>query len=86
MDLSFNWTYKIKEYVSIQPGIGFFNILNFANFDAPKNTLSGVLNGQSGGVNGTSGEQPNFLRTGLGSGVFALGAPRTMEFSLKLIF
>ena len=86
MDLSFNWTYKIKEYVSIQPGIGFFNILNFANFDSPKNTLSGVLNSQSGSVNGTSGEQPNFLRTGLGSGVFALGAPRTMEFSLKLIF
>jgi hypothetical protein len=86
LDLSFNWTYKIKEYVSLQPGVSFFNLLNFANFDSPKNTLSGVLDGVSGSVNGTSGQQPNFLRTGLGSGVFGLGAPRTVEFSLKLIF
>jgi Carboxypeptidase regulatory-like domain len=86
MDLSFNWTYKVKERVSLQPGIGFFNVLNFANFDSPKNTLSGVLNGVSGSVNGTPGQQPSFLRTGVGSGVFGLGSPRTLEFSLKISF
>ena len=86
MDMSFNWTYKIKEHVEIQPGVSFFNLLNFANFDPPKNNLSGVLNGASGSVNGTPGEQPNSLRVGLGSGVFSLGAPRTMEFSLKINF
>ena len=86
LDLSFNWTYRIKERLSLQPGIGFFNLLNFANFDSPKNTLNGVLNGLSGDVNGTSGVQPNSLRTGLGSGVFGLGSPRTVEFSLKLSF
>jgi len=86
MDLSFNWTYKVKEHVEIEPGVGFFNLLNFANFDPPKNTLSGVLSGALGSVNGTSGEQPNSLRTGLGSGVFGLGAPRTVEFSLKVNF
>jgi len=86
MDLSLNWTYKIKEYVSLQPGVSFFNLLNFVNYDPPKNTLSGVLSGLPGSVNDTSGQQPNFLRTGVGSGVFSLGAPRTMEFSLKIIF
>jgi len=85
-DLSVNWTYKIKEYVSLQPGVGIFNVLNFANYDSPKNTLSGVLNGVDGSVNGTPYSQPNFLRTGLGSGVFGLGAPRTLECALKLNF
>jgi len=42
-DTSLNWTYKVKERLELQPGISFFNIMNFANFDAPRNTLSGVL-------------------------------------------
>jgi hypothetical protein len=90
-DYSMNWTYKVKERLEIQPGVSFFNLMNFANFDTPKNTLSGVLStaGQTpvvGTLNGTSGEQPNSLRVGLGSGVFGLGSPRVMEFSLKFNF
>jgi Carboxypeptidase regulatory-like domain len=96
-DYSMNWTYKVRERVELQPGVSFFNIMNFANFDAPKNTLSGVLSlaGQPGlpaqtpvvgTVNGTSGQQPNSLRVGLGSGVFGLGAPRVLEFALKISF
>jgi hypothetical protein len=77
--------------VELQPGVSFFNAMNFANLDAPKNTLSGVLSiaGQSpvvGTINGTTGRQPNSLRVGLGSGVFGLGSPRVIEFSLKLGF
>jgi hypothetical protein len=45
-----------------------------------------VLNGLPGSANGTPGEQPNANRVGLGSGVFGLGAPRVIEFSLKLSF
>jgi len=91
LDVNMNWTYKVKERLQLQPGVGFFNVMNFANFDAPKNTLSGVLSTQgqlpvSGTVNGTSGAQPNNLRIGLGSGVFGLGSPRVLEFSLKLTF
>jgi len=72
--------------VELQPGVSFFNAMNFANLDAPKNTLSGVLSiaGQSpvvGTINGTPGRQPNSLRVGLGSGVFGLGSPRVIEFS-----
>jgi hypothetical protein len=39
-----------------------------------------------GTANGTSGAQPNSLRVGLGSGVFGLGSPRVLEFSLKINF
>jgi hypothetical protein len=44
------------------------------------------LTGTPGSVNGTAGEQPNGNRLGLGSGVFALGSPRVLEFSLKASF
>jgi len=86
LDLSFNWTYKVKERVELQPGVSFFNVPNFSNYDTPKNALSGILNGQPGSANGTAGVQPDSLRVGLGSGVFGLGAPRVLEFSLKITF
>jgi hypothetical protein len=60
--------------------------MNFANFDGPASPLSGVLNGAVGSINGTPGEQPASNRLGLGSGVFALGSPRALEFTLKLSF
>jgi Carboxypeptidase regulatory-like domain len=85
-DFGLSWTYKLKERVQLQPGISFFNLMNFSNFDAPKNLLGGVLDGQSGSANGTSGRQPDFLRIGTGSGVFGLGSPRVVEFQLKLSF
>ena len=86
LDLSLSWIYKVKERVEIHPGVSFFNVMNLANFDGPSNPLSGVLSGTPGSVNGTSGQQPNSNRLGLGSGVFALGAPRAIEFSVKVTF
>ena len=93
LDLSFAWTYKVAEKVTLEPGISFFNIPNFSNYDGAKNTLSGIMNGSCGSVNGTAGSncpggvhQPASLAVGLGSGVFGVGAPRTIEFSLKLNF
>ena len=97
LDVSFSWAYKIMERVELQPGVSFFNVPNFVNFDAPKNTLSGVLalagqpglpaqTATPGTVNGTPGEQPSSFRVGLGSGVFGVGSPRVVEFTLKLNF
>jgi hypothetical protein len=86
LDLNFAWTYKIAERLELTPGVSFFNVFNFANFDGPKNTLSGILSGAPGTVNGTSGTQPVNYRIGLGSGVFGVGAPRVTEFSLKFSF
>jgi hypothetical protein len=90
-DMSFNWHYKIKERVELRPGITFFNVFNFSNFDGPAVPFGNILNGQVGSPNGTTsalehGVAGNFLRLGLGSGVNALGAPRAIEFQLKLIF
>jgi len=98
-DTTFGWTYKIKEHVSLEPSVSFFNLMNFANFDPAKFTLGGVLSeaaqpgagisglpSAAGTVTSTPGVQPNSLRVGLGSGVFGLGAPRVLEFALKLSF
>jgi hypothetical protein len=90
-DLSFNWRYRIKERVAIQPGVSFFNVFNFSNFDGPAIPFGSILNGNVGSPNGTTsalehGGAGNSLRLGLGSGVNALGAPRVVEFELKLKF
>jgi hypothetical protein len=90
-DMSLGWNYKIKEYVTIRPGVSFFNVFNFSNFDGAAVPFGNVLNGQVGSPNGTTsalehGDAGNFLRLGLGSGVNALGAPREIEFQLKVSF
>jgi len=90
-DTNLSWGYKINERVEIRPGIAFFNVFNFSNFDGPAIPFSTILNGQLGSPNGTTsalehGAAGNFLRLGLGSGVNALGAPRAIEFQLKLDF
>jgi len=90
-DLGLNWGYKIKERVELRPGLTVFNIFNFSNFDGPAAPFSSILSGGVGTPNGTTnagihGVDGNALRLGLGSGVNALGAPRALEFELKLIF
>jgi len=93
IDLSLNWVYKTERWghsLEVSPGVSFFNLMNLANFDGSLTGLSGVLSAMGssvpGTVNGTSGEQPNSNRLGLGSGVFALGSPRVIEFSMKFSF
>jgi hypothetical protein len=85
-DTSFSWVHKFRERYELEPKVTFFNVFNFSNFDGPGNPLSGVLNGAVGSVNGTPGRQPDSNRLGLGSGVFAAGSPRAIEFELKLNF
>jgi hypothetical protein len=90
-DLGLNWGYKIKDRVEIRPGVTFYNVFNFSNFDGPAVPFSSTLDGSVGSPNGTSrsalhGVDGNSLRLGLGSGVNALGAPRVVEFELKLSF
>jgi hypothetical protein len=90
-DLSVSWAYKVKESVELRPGISFFNVFNFSNFNGPAIPFSSILNGQVGSPNGTTaavehGAAGNSMRLGLGSGVNALGAPRAIEFQLKLNF
>ncbi len=90
-DLGLNWAYKVKERVELRPGLTIFNVFNFSNFAGPSIPFSPNLDGSVGSPNGTTSallhsDAGNSLRLGLGSGVNALGAPRAIEFQLKLIF
>jgi hypothetical protein len=76
---------RLPETFTIEPSVTAFNVFNFANFDPPTQLLRGTLNGSAGSANGT----PPALRTnriGLGTGVFALGAPRIFEWGLRINF
>jgi hypothetical protein len=86
VDANLSWTYFIKERVAVKPSVGFYNIFNFANFDLPTSIMSGLLTGTAGTINGTDPAAHNTNRVGLGTGVFTLGSPREIEFSLKISF
>ncbi len=88
-DMSLTWIGKVnvkEREISIEPSASIFNLFNFANFNIPGNVLSGILSGGAGSLNGTNYAGANSVRIGVGTGVFALGAPRTIEFGLKLTF
>jgi hypothetical protein len=85
-DLKLGWKIKLKwERLTIEPQVSIYNLFNKQNFDSPSQPLSGILNGTAGTLNGTTrGDRSNLV--GLGSGVFALGAPRSIEFGFKVVF
>jgi hypothetical protein len=85
LDMSFAWRHTFRERFVIEPSVKVFNVLNFANFGLPPNTLSGVLSGGPGSLNGTT-YNTNNTRLGNGTGVYALGAPRQIEFGLRVTF
>ncbi len=71
---------------SIEPAVNFFNLFNMSNFGNVAGNLT--LNPQDGTANGTDSSLSSrgALRTGNGSGVFTQGAPRILEYSLKINF
>jgi hypothetical protein len=85
-DLKASWSHKFNERLTVQPSVGFYNLFNFANFDLPGNSLNGLLTGAAGQINGTTRAGHNVDRVGVGTGVYALGAPRQVEFGLRLTF
>jgi Carboxypeptidase regulatory-like domain/TonB dependent receptor len=87
-DLKLDWPIKIGERVTLHPNVGFYNAFNFANFDSASNMMSGDLYGAGGAINGTSKSLGDHEtnRTGSGTGVNTIGAPRQMEFGLRIVF
>ena len=97
IDLRLNWPLHIGDRFTIEPNVSLFNVFNFANFGAPGNQLSGVLNGATGSsLNNASsagfcGNSSAFCSSRLdrilpGSGTYANGAPRQMEFGVRVTF
>jgi hypothetical protein len=99
-DLKLSYPRKFGENFTVEPSVSVFNAFNNANFDLPSTTIGPILNLASspcnitdpthpncnGTVNSTTSLEHNANRVLPGSGVFDLGAPRVVEFGLKLSF
>jgi hypothetical protein len=97
IDASFSYPIplaKLREGVTLQPEIDFYNVGNFANFGNNNsgillNTTSakGTTNTTTGYVTGPNNYSTlNANRIQRGSGTYNVGAARTTEFKLKLNF
>jgi hypothetical protein len=88
-DLGLGWAIRPIRHIerlTFEPKVTFFNIFNRHNYNGPDATLAGTLDGGATSVNGATKATRLPLLTGLGSGVFAIGAPRSMEFGFVVRF
>jgi len=94
LDAAISWPLKVGERLTIEPSARFLNVFNFANFQPVSGQLTYYypgpgqpVSGGAGSANGTpSGPSRDVLRIGSGSGVYNNGAPRQMEFGVKVTF
>lgn len=93
LDLRAAWPIKIRERVTVEPSASIFNVFNFANsFLAGNLPQASLLPGGPTGtlapnaVGGVTGASLMPFRAGFQSGTYALGAPRQIEFGLRVSF
>jgi len=94
LDMQLAWPLHLNERVVLEPNFTVFNVMNIANFNSPANPISGVLDASPGRAvnNSTTGcglvlgvcsAQTNRV---VGSGAYQVGAPRQMQFGVKVNF
>jgi hypothetical protein len=97
MDVRLTRPFQVGERVKLEPSVSVFNVFNWANFGGPGNQLSGVLNAAPGSsLNNASsagycGNSSTYCTARLdrvlaGSGAYANGAPRQIEFGVRITF
>lgn len=92
-DVTIGRTIHIRgDHFTINPTFAAFNVLNAVNYNNRTgangaNVIGGQLNGLEDSPNGTTGHagEDNY-RVSAGSGVYAEGSPRQIEYGLKLTF
>lgn len=79
---------KVREGMSITPGVAMYNVFNMSNFGTQSGTLLNTNDaGPDGYVNSPNDPyEQDQLRITRNSGTFDQGGPRTTEFQLKLNF
>jgi hypothetical protein len=97
MDLRLSRPFQVGERMKLEANFSVFNVFNWANFGGAGNQLNGVLNGAPGSSlnnassGGYCGGSTAFCTSRLdrvvaGSGTYANGAPRQMEFGVRITF
>ena len=97
IDLRLTWPFAVGERLKVEPNFSVFNVFNLANFGGPGAQLSGIMDGAPGtSLNnstspGVCGNTTTFCTSRLdrvlpGSGVYANGAPRQLEFGVRITF
>src|SRR6267143_4264648 len=89
-DVRLGWNIKPLrhkfERLTFEPQVAFFNLFNRQNYNGPDNLLHATLDGSTGSINNTTRTTRSGNLIGLGSGVFGLGTPRSLEFGFKANF
>jgi hypothetical protein len=83
-DIQLSYLYRPvrrAERFTIEPRIAIYNLFNQANYGQ----LSGTLDGSAGSVDGTT-RALRVNRITLGTGLYGFGAPRMMEWGMKISF
>lgn len=93
LDVKAAWPIKLRYGITLEPSASIFNVFNFANAFLPGNLPSAsLLPGGSNGtiaptsVGGVTGANLAAYRAGFQSGTYAMGAPRQIEFGLRVKF